>query len=91
MIDAATAIAPAFSSILCREARALLDWEEGELAFVARMPLATVLEFERGTAAQPAPALTALRRALERGGVEFAPEDGGRGVRLRKVAKRPAT
>jgi hypothetical protein len=32
----------------------------------------------------PDRALASLRQALERGGVEFTPEAGGRGVRLRK-------
>jgi hypothetical protein len=73
------------TAALCREARTLLDWEEGELAFAARVPLGLLQEFERGTSDLPDRALAALRGALERGGVEFTPEAGGRGVRLRKI------
>lgn len=69
---------------LCREARTLLDWEEGALAFAARVPPATVREFEAGGARPPEAALAALRRALEHGGVQFMPEDGTRGVTLRQ-------
>lgn len=74
------------TAALCREARTLLDWEEGELAFAARVPLGPLQEFERGTMDLPDRALASIRRALEHGGVEFTPEAGGRGVRLRKGA-----
>jgi hypothetical protein len=80
----ATTLARPLTAALCREARTLLDWEEGELAFAARVPLGPLQEFERGTMDLPDRALASLRQALERGGVEFTPEAGGRGVRLRK-------
>jgi hypothetical protein len=79
-------LAPPLTATLCREARTLLDWEEGELAFAARVPLGLLQDFERGTSDLPDRALAALRGALERGGAEFTPEAGSRGVRLRRGA-----
>jgi transcriptional regulator with XRE-family HTH domain len=76
---------PVLASNLCREARTLLDWEEAELAFAARMSLATLQEFERGGAELSMTTLVRLRWLLERGGVEFTPGDGGRGVRSKRM------
>jgi DNA-binding transcriptional regulator YiaG len=74
---------PNLTPTLCREARTLLDWEPGELAFAARVSLAELQAFESGGDAPPAMKLSALRAALERGGISFTPGDGRRGVRLR--------
>jgi hypothetical protein len=65
----------------------LLDMEEGDLAFAARVPLGLLQDFERGTSDLPDRVLATLRGTLERGGAEFTPEAGGRGVRLRRGAK----
>ncbi|MFT8242406.1 hypothetical protein [Roseomonas sp. BN140053] len=67
---------------LCRQARTLLEWDEGELAFIARLQVSDLQEFERDTRLLSKPVLAFLRTALERAGVEFTPDAGSRGVRL---------
>lgn len=76
-------IAPA----TCRAGRALLDWSQAQLSDMARVGLSTVRNFEAGRSVPVTNNLDAIRRALETGGVEFIPENGGgAGVRLRKPA-----
>ena len=77
----------ALTSELIRAARALLRWEQRQLAEASLVSLPTVkrLEAKPGLLAAHASTLAALRRALEEGGVEFIDENGGGpGVRLRK-------
>ena len=65
----------------CRAARALLDWTQPDLAKAAGLGLSTVVDFERGRRRVSEDAVSAIRKALERNGVEFT--DGKRpGVRL---------
>jgi len=67
----------------CRAARALLGWSQTTLAEAAGVGRQTVVDFERGARTPYAQNLAAIRNALERGGVEFIPENGGgAGVRL---------
>ncbi len=70
-----------------RAARALIRWEQGELAARARVSVETIKRIER--AKGPAPGLPvtieAVRRALDDAGVIFIDSNGeGAGVRLRK-------
>ncbi|MFI5012607.1 MAG: helix-turn-helix domain-containing protein [Hyphomicrobiales bacterium] len=69
----------------CRAARALIDMSQAALAAVAVVPATVIADYETG-AGTPRPSdLEAIRRALERAGVEFT--DGDRpGVRLKKPA-----
>lgn len=71
-----------------RAARALLDWSQDELAEAADLSPATVRLFEKPWKAGHTPGeatVTAIRKALEKAGVEFIPENGGgAGVRLAK-------
>jgi transcriptional regulator with XRE-family HTH domain len=71
--------------VQCKMGRAALGWSALELAKRAKVGVATVNRFE-ASQAQPIPVtLDAIQRALEAGGVEFIPENGGgAGVRLRK-------
>ena len=72
-----------------RAARALLRWEESDLASAAKLPAATIqrLEATPGSLIADPSAIAALRTALEAAGVEFLEENGsGPGVRLRKPA-----
>jgi hypothetical protein len=75
----------------CRGARGLLDWTQGRLATEAAVSLSTVKDFEGGHRTPIGNNLAAMRRALEAGGIEFIPENGGGpGVRLKKSAAVPA-
>jgi DNA-binding transcriptional regulator YiaG len=77
---------PLLTPLLCREARALLDLDTAEVAFVARIPVSVLETFEAGHATPPPPVLATLRRIFERGGVAFRPERSRRGVELRVCA-----
>lgn len=77
---------PVLTPLLCREARALLDLDSAELAFVARIPVSVLETFESGHATPPTTVLATLRRIFERSGVAFSPERSKRGVELRACA-----
>ncbi len=69
----------------CRAGRALLDWSREQLVDASMVGLRTVVDFERGAREPRRVTLDALRRALEKAGIEFIAENGGGpGVRLRK-------
>ncbi len=72
--------------LLCREARALLDLDTAEVAFVARIPVAVLETFEAGHATPSETVLATLRRVFELGGVAFTPERSKRGVEIRVCA-----
>ncbi|MGO9327384.1 MAG: transcriptional regulator [Steroidobacteraceae bacterium] len=75
------------TSELIRAARALLRWEQRDLASASSVSLPTIkrLESKPGIMAAHASTVAALRKALEAAGVEFIDENGGGpGVRLRK-------
>ena len=72
---------------LCKAARALLEWQQGDLAEASGVPKPTISAFEaRGGAAK----LThmnnrAVVEAFEKAGLQFIPENGGgAGIRLRE-------
>ncbi len=72
-----------------RAARALLRMPADKLAEAAGVSLVTIRRAEAldGPVTMMRANLDAIRRALEAGGVEFIPENGGgAGVRLRKPA-----
>jgi transcriptional regulator with XRE-family HTH domain len=66
-----------------RAARALLDYNQAELASKASLGLSTVVDFERSRRAVSDDAIQAIRTALEAAGVEFT-NGGEPGVKLRK-------
>jgi predicted transcriptional regulator len=75
------------NSELIRAARALLRWEQRDLATASSVSLPTIkrLESKPGMMAAHMSTVTALRKTLETAGVEFIEENGGGpGVRLRK-------
>ena len=75
------------SSELIRAARALLRWEQRDLANASLVSLPTIkrLESRPGIMAAHMSTVAALRKALEGAGVEFIDENGGGpGVRLRR-------
>jgi hypothetical protein len=65
----------------CRAARALLDWPKEWLASESGVGSRAIVDFEKGARAPRHATPDALRRALEKAGVEFL--DDGRGVRLK--------
>lgn len=71
-----------------RAARALLDWNQGELAKAAGLSDQTIKRMEaNGPGRSAAENVAAVQRALEANGVRFIAEgpyhgDGGPGVRL---------
>jgi hypothetical protein len=72
-----------------RAARALLRWTALDLATAAKVGVATIRRVEviDGEISATAANQAAIRRALERAGVEFIDENGGGpGARLRKPA-----
>jgi hypothetical protein len=75
------------SSELIRAARALLRWEQTDLAAASSVSLPTIkrLEAKPGIMAAHMSTTVALRKALEAAGIEFIDENGGGpGLRLRK-------
>jgi hypothetical protein len=76
------------SSELLRAARALLRWEQADLADASSVSLPTIkrLESKPGIMAAHLSTVAALRKALEAAGVEFSNGDQP-GVRLRKGAE----
>jgi predicted transcriptional regulator len=74
-------------SELIRAARALVRWEQRDLAGASSVSLPTIkrLESRPGVMAAHLSTVAALKKALEAAGVEFIDENGGGpGVRLRK-------
>jgi transcriptional regulator with XRE-family HTH domain len=70
-----------------RAARALLRWEQRDLAAASGVSLPSVkrLEIQPGVLAAQERTIKELRRAIEKAGIEFIAENGGgAGVRLRK-------
>jgi transcriptional regulator with XRE-family HTH domain len=66
-----------------RAARGLLGWSQQQLADGASVSLATIQLFETNKR-EPIPNnLTAIRRSLEDGGVEFIPARSGKGIGVR--------
>jgi transcriptional regulator with XRE-family HTH domain len=70
------------TSAQIRAARGLLDWTVRDLAERAGVPRNTLSNIETGAYAGAPETLAAIRRVLERAGVEFTNGDAP-GVRLR--------
>jgi transcriptional regulator with XRE-family HTH domain len=77
------------SSELLRAARALLRWDQQDLAKASEVSLPTIkrLEAKPGVLNAHKPTVAALRRALESAGIEFT-NGNGPGVRLRVQQKK---
>ena len=72
------------SAAQVRAARALLNINQKELAQIASVHVATIRRLETATEVRgAADTLWKLQRALEGKGVEFIPEEGGRGPGVR--------
>lgn len=75
----------------CHAARVLAQIEPGLLAAEAVLSLDALALFESGLAAFDCETAMALQHALERLGIEFVPEDGGRGGGVRLKFDRAGT
>jgi transcriptional regulator with XRE-family HTH domain len=72
-------------------ARAALGWGVRELAGAAKVSIDTVARFERGDELKER-TVEAIQLALEAGGIEFIPENGGGpGIRLKRRPARKRT
>jgi predicted transcriptional regulator len=71
-----------------RAARALLRWEQAELAHRSGVSKPTIarLEAKSGTISAHGPTIAALMSALEQAGIEFL-NDGRPGVRLTRTVQ----
>jgi transcriptional regulator with XRE-family HTH domain len=68
-----------------RAARALLGMTQGQLAKAAGLGLSTVVDFEKGRRQVSDETVEAIRKALERAGLELIYENGGgEGVRRKR-------
>lgn len=66
-----------------KAARALLGWSQQDLADRAIVSVNAVMRLERGTVDTRTSTLSAVQRALMKGGIEFiSPDAKGEGVRL---------
>lgn len=73
--------------VQCRMARTALAWGVRDLAAAAAVSHDTVVRFERGEELKDR-TVAAITAALEKGGVELIPENGGgAGVRLKRKGK----
>lgn len=74
---------------ICKAARALLGWEQTDLAREAGVARTTINTFERGGSDPRASTLLALEEAFERAGLIILAagdvQPGGAGVRFRQV------
>jgi transcriptional regulator with XRE-family HTH domain len=73
----------------CRAARALMGWNQQELANQAGVGIMTVHQLEKDGSQPRRATLDVVQRALESAGIEFIEENGGGvGVRWRKSSRR---
>src|SRR5688572_13685938 len=67
----------------CRSARAILSWSQEELEARSGVKKKTIADFEREARVPHPRNMAAIKRALEKGGVVFIPQNGGgEGVRV---------
>jgi len=86
----ASTVPIALTSELIRAARALLRWEQRQLAEASSVSLPTIkrLEAKPGLLVAHGSTMAAIRAALERAGIQFIEENGGgAGVRMRKRSR----
>ena len=68
----------------CRAARAWLDWPQDRLAKAASVGVSTVRDFEAGRREPTRNNLTAMKAALESGGISFVDEPKVLGIAVSK-------
>ncbi|ABE61107.1 transcriptional regulator, XRE family [Nitrobacter hamburgensis X14] len=65
----------------CRAARAWLNWPQDALAKAANVGVSTVRDFEAGRREPTRNNLTAMKAALETGGISFVDDEKERGIK----------
>jgi len=65
---------------LSKAARALLEWQQKDLAMAAKLSLTAVNNFERAIGTPHENTMLAIQNALEENGIEFMPDGGLRHV-----------
>ena len=71
----------------CRAARAWLGWPQDALAKAANVGVSTVRDFESGNRVPTRNNLTAMRAALEAGGVSFFDDHSESGIKIVRSTK----
>lgn len=71
---------PVMTPEQCRAARAWLNWPQDALAKAASVGVSTVRDFEAGRREPTRNNLTAMKAALEAGGVAFVDDDKQLGI-----------
>ena len=67
----------------CRGARAMLNWSQDELSKKAHVARATIADFEREVRKPIANNLLAIKKTLEKGGIEFiSDQKNGEGIKI---------
>ncbi|QPF87924.1 helix-turn-helix transcriptional regulator [Bradyrhizobium genosp. L] len=66
----------------CRAARAWLNWPQDALAKAASVGVSTVRDFEAGRREPTRNNLTAMKAALEKGGVSFSSDGSSSGINV---------
>jgi DNA-binding XRE family transcriptional regulator len=71
---------------LVRAARVLLGWNQEQLAGAAGVSVGTIRDLENGRSSPRGRCVSAIRQALERGGIRFidATHEHGQGVRYER-------
>lgn len=71
------------SSDQCRAGRSLLNWTQDELAMNAAVSRATIIDFESNTRQPIKNNLRSIADCMFAAGIEFIPEEDGKGVGVR--------
>jgi len=74
-----------------RAARALLGWNQAELAKTARVSIATIrrIEAQKGPVGGYVSTLVRIQTAFEQAGIRFLDIDAGGGIGVRLVGPKP--
>ena len=90
MVSTTSASQGLITTAQIRAARGLLKWTQATLAHHAAVSAVTLNMIENEAVRPRDATLAAIRRALERGGVQFL-DEGGRGVGVRFAPAAPAS
>ena len=74
-----------------RAARALLGWNQDDLAKASKVSIATIrrIESQEGPVMGYVSTLMSIQTALEKAGIRFLDNDAGGGIGVRRAAPKP--